>query len=259
MSVPAPRSAGGRADDSSARRRAAGPGRALFAFDRERCGDATLAGADEAGRGCLAGPLVAAAVSFDYARLTRADVRALAALNDSKQLTRSARELLLEEILRRAQQVSVVCCSPQTIDSEGLHRSNLAALTAALVQLTPAPDVMLVDGFSLPGPAPAHTAIVGGDRRSAAVAAASIVAKVTRDRVMLRLHEQYPQYGFDRHVGYATAQHRDAIAAHGVCVLHRLSFASVAYGQLAMDLGLNLTATMEARLPVDGTAGTAPD
>lgn len=259
MTAPPPGAPGGTAGPGRGRRPVGGAGTALFAFDRERCAGGTLAGADEAGRGCLAGPLVAAAVCFDYARLTRADCRALAALNDSKQLTRPVRELLLGEILRRARQVTVVCCSPQTIDREGLHRTNLAALTAALAQLAPAPDVALVDGFALPGAAPPHVAVVGGDRRSAAVAAASIVAKVTRDRLMCRVHAQYPQYGFDRHVGYATAQHRTAITTYGVCVLHRRSFASVAYDQLTIDLEPRLATEATARLHPDPTAAATPE
>ena len=226
------------ADDKGAvrRRLAPKPGPALFAFDRTRCPQGTVAGADEAGRGCLAGPLVAAAVCFDYGRLSRADLRALSALDDSKKLARPVREQLLDEILGRARQVAVICFAPQTIDREGLHRCNLAALTAALERLSPRPDLAFVDGFALPGARVAHEAVIGGDGRSAAIAAASIVAKVTRDRLMLRLHERFPQYAFDHHVGYATPEHRAAIAAHGVCSLHRLSFASVAYTQLEMDL-----------------------
>jgi ribonuclease HII len=195
-----------------------------------------VAGADEAGRGSLAGPLAAAAVCLDYAHLGRRDFTALAALDDSKRLSRAERARLYGEILLRARQVAVVLCSPRTIDRDGLHRCNLRALAAALQAITPAADVALVDGFPLAAGAPPHRALVGGDGRSAAVAAASIVAKVTRDRVMGRLHERFPAYGFDRHVGYATPQHHEAIATHGVCELHRLSFASVAYGQLALDL-----------------------
>ena len=103
--------------------------------------------------------------------------------------------------------------------------------------MDPAPDVALVDGFPLPDCAREHRAVVGGDHLSAAIAAASIVAKVTRDRVMRGLHESYPAYGFDSHVGYATAVHQAAICEHGVCELHRLSFASVAYQQLGLGLG----------------------
>jgi ribonuclease HII len=213
-----------------------------FAFDLDLAGHVTVAGADEAGRGCLAGPLVAAAVSFDYAAMDDADFAALDGLDDSKRVPKARRAALYDEILRRARQVVIVCCSAGTIDREGLHRCNLAALARAVEGIAPAPGVTLVDGFPLPGCRRAHLAVVGGDGRSAAIAAASVVAKVTRDRLMRRLHLSHPQYGFDRHVGYATAAHRDAIAVHGVCELHRLSFASAAYRQLGL--------TFEGREPV---------
>jgi ribonuclease HII len=205
-----------------------------FAFDLDLAGRATVAGADEAGRGCLAGPLVAAAVCFDYAALDGADFAALDRLDDSKKVSRARRAALYEEILRRARQVVIVCCSAGTIDRDGLHRCNLASLARAVEGIAPPPGVTLIDGFPLPGCRRAHRAVVGGDGRSAAIAAASVIAKVTRDRLMLRLHSSHPQYGFDRHVGYATAGHREAIVAHGVCELHRLSFASVAYRELGL-------------------------
>ena len=205
-----------------------------FAFDLDLAGHATVAGADEAGRGCLAGPLVAAAVSFDYAAMDDADFAALDALNDSKKLAKARRAALYDEILRRARQVVIVCRSAGTIDREGLHRCNLDALARAVEGIAPAPRVTLIDGFRLPGCRRPHRAVVGGDGRSAAIAAASVIAKVTRDRLMGRLHLSHPQYGFDRHVGYATAAHREAIVEHGVCELHRLSFASVAYRQLGL-------------------------
>ena len=201
-----------------------------FAFDL------AAGGADEAGRGCLAGPIAAAAVCLDYAVLGEADLAALSGLDDSKRLTRPRREALYHEIVRLARQVVVVLFSPATIDRDGLHRCNLRGLARAIERLDPAPDVALVDGFRLPECAREHRAVVGGDRLSAAVAAASIVAKVTRDRVMCGLHETYPMYGFDRHVGYATAVHQEAICEHGVCELHRLSFASTAYQQLGLGL-----------------------
>ncbi len=207
-----------------------------FAFDLDLAGHVTVAGADEAGRGCLAGPLVAAAVSFDYAAIGDADFAALDRLDDSKKLPKARRAALYDEILRRAHQVVIVCCSAGTIDREGLQRCNLGSLARALEAIAPEPAVTLVDGFPLPACRRAHRAIVGGDGRSAAIAAASVVAKVTRDRLMLRLHLSHPQYGFDRHVGYATAAHREAIVEHGVCELHRLSFASVAYEQLGLTL-----------------------
>jgi len=205
-----------------------------FAFDLDLAGRATVAGADEAGRGCLAGPLVAAAVCFDYAAMDDADFAALDGLDDSKRVSKARRAALYDEILRCARQVVIVCRSPGTIDRDGLHRCNLAALARAVEGIAPAPGVTLVDGFPLPGCRRAHRAVVGGDGRSAAIAAASVVAKVTRDRLMRRLHLSHPQYGFDRHVGYATVAHHEAIAAHGVCELHRLSFASVAYRQLGL-------------------------
>jgi len=209
-----------------------------FAFDLAAAGadGAAVAGADEAGRGCLAGPIAAAAVCLDYAVLGEADLAALSGLDDSKRLTRPRREALYHEIVRLSRQVVVVLFSPATIDRDGLHRCNLRGLARAIERLDPAPDVALVDGFRLPECAREHRAVVGGDRLSAAVAAASIVAKVTRDRVMCGLHETYPMYGFDRHVGYATAVHQEAICEHGVCELHRLSFASTAYQQLGLGL-----------------------
>ena len=207
-----------------------------FAYDAALAGDGLVAGADEAGRGCLAGPLVAAAVCFDLAALRVDDYAALSALDDSKKLTRRVREALYGEILRRASQVVVVSCSPSTIDGVGLHRCNLALLGRAAEALRPRPAVILVDGFALPACACEHRRVVGGDGISAAIGAASVIAKVTRDRVMNRLHAVYPQYGFDRHVGYATAAHQAAIVEHGVCDLHRLSFASVAYRQLGLEL-----------------------
>lgn len=217
-------------------RHTAPPDNTRFSFDVGLCGGGAVAGADEAGRGSLAGPLVAAAVCLDYDRLGQDDFAALAALDDSKKLSGLARSLLYGEILRRAQQVTIVCRSSRTIDREGLHRTNLAALAAALRAMAPCPDAVLVDGFALPSLALPHQAVVGGDGRSAAIAAASIVAKVTRDRLMISLHERHPQYGFDRHVGYATRAHHEAIVEHGVCELHRLSFDSVAYGQLRLGL-----------------------
>ena len=210
-----------------------------FAFDLAAAGrdGAAVAGADEAGRGRLAGPIAAAAVCLDYAALDEAGREALSGLDDSKRLTRERREALYHHIVRLSRQVVVVLLSPATIDRDGLHRCNLRALRRCLELLDPAPDVALVDGFRLPGCACDHQAVVGGYRLSAAVAAASIIAKVTRNRVMRGLHDTYPEYGFDSHVGYATAVPQVAICEHGVCELHRLSFASVAYQQLGMDLG----------------------
>lgn len=209
-----------------------------FAFDLERCATSagrSVAGADEAGRGCLAGPIVAAAVCFDYAPWTDDDFAALSALTDSKRLAAPTRDALYPEVLRRARRVVVVARSSAAIDECGLQVCNLEALGEALEGACDPDGVAFVDGFALPGCAVAHEALVGGDLRSAAIAAASVVAKVTRDRVMRRLHEQYPQYGFDRHVGYATAFHQEMITVHGVCPLHRRSFDAVSYRQLGLS------------------------
>ncbi len=214
-----------------------------FAFDLGRCaaaaGGRVVAGADEAGRGCLAGPIVAAAVCFDYATWRDDDFAAMGALTDSKQLSSPARDALCREVLRRARRAVVVARSNVAIDERGLQRCNLEALGEALEGVRRAAGesacVALVDGFALPGCAVEHEAVVGGDGRSAAIAAASVIAKVTRDRVMRRLHEQYPQYGFDRHVGYATAFHQEMITVHGVCALHRRSFDAVSYRQLGLS------------------------
>jgi ribonuclease HII len=217
-------------------RRGRGTGRKLFAFDRQ-LGTRLIAGADEAGRGSLAGPLVAAAVLFDYERLGPRQVRLLGALNDSKQHNHETREALYPLVMRTAVRVYVVSRCVRTVDGRGLHRTNLAALREALAGAT-APvrgEVLcLVDGFSVGDLGRPQRAIVDGDARSAAIAAASIIAKVTRDRYMHRAEERHPGWGFAEHVGYSTPEHREAIVANGVSPLHRMSFQSLAYQQLAL-------------------------
>jgi ribonuclease HII len=200
----------------------------LFAHDR-RCGAVRVAGADEAGRGCLAGPLVAACVCIDVARLTPAERRALGDLDDSKRLAPAVRERLASAIWVIAEQVALVSADAATIDREGLHRTNLRLLAAVLGKLDPVPEACFVDGFALGTGAVAHRAITGGDRTSAAIAAASVIAKVTRDRMMRALAERYPDYGFEEHMGYGTPRHRAAIARFGPTPIHRRSFASAAY------------------------------
>jgi ribonuclease HII len=209
------------------------PGRRLFAFDRA-LGRRFVAGADEAGRGCLAGPLVAAAVLFDYERLRPADVRALAALNDSKQQTEERREELYPLILRAAAEVAVVSRCAPGIDRRGLHVTNLAALRDALVRVARPGCLCLSDGFPVGDVGHDQRAVVGGDARSAAIAAASVIAKVTRDRYMRRADALHPGWEFAGHVGYATREHRSAIERLGVSPLHRLSFQSLAYQQLSL-------------------------
>lgn len=198
----------------------------LFHFDMELCGRGEAAGADEAGRGCLAGPLVAAAVVFNYSLLDSGRFARLGEkLNDSKQLTARAREELYPLVIQAASRVGIIVAGNRTIDRDGLHKTNLSALGRSLELVAPCAGMMLVDGrLPLPDCPLPHTPVTRGDAKSACVAAASVIAKVTRDRVMRRLHESYPEYGFDSHVGYATAAHKEAIAIHGFTPLHRLSF-----------------------------------
>ena len=221
-----------------ARRRARrdGSGRRLFAFDR-RLGVPLIAGADEAGRGCLAGPLVAAGVLFDYDALTTRELRSLSALNDSKQHTGQAREELFPLVLRSAARVVVVSRCVRGIDARGLHKTNLAALRDAVRAVTrgvPGEVLCLLDGFSVPDFERPQRAIIDGDATSAAIAAASIVAKVTRDRYMRHADAEHPGWSFAEHVGYSTPLHREAILRQGVSPLHRMSFQSLAYQQLAL-------------------------
>ena len=208
-------------------------GRRLFQFDRG-LGVRWIAGADEAGRGCLAGPLVAAAVLFDVEALGVREVRALALLNDSKQHDAAAREALYPIVMRTAVKVAAVSRCATGIDERGLHRTNLAALHDALVRVARPDCLCLVDGFAVPDVGHPQRPIVDGDATSAAIAAASIVAKVTRDRFMHRADALHPGWEFAAHVGYSTPEHRDAIQRQGVSPLHRMSFQSTAYQQLAL-------------------------
>ena len=193
-----------------------------------------MAGADEAGRGCLAGPLVAAAVLLDLDSIGVADGRALGALNDSKQHDHEAREALLPIVMQTAQRVVVVSRSARGIDERGLHKTNLAALRESLIRVARPGCICLIDGFEVPAFEYQQRAVIGGDGLSAAIAAASIVAKVTRDRLMARAGETMPEWGFEEHFGYATPAHREAIIANGVSPIHRLSFKSSAYEQIAL-------------------------
>ena len=206
---------------------ATGAGRRLIAFDR-RLGARFVVGADEAGRGSLAGPLVAAAVLLDTASLIGRRAAALAHLNDSKQLDPGERESLYGVVLASARRVAVSVVPSGEIDRAGLHRSNLDAL-ADVLRAVPGADVRLVDGFRLGPSAPPHRAVVDGDARSAAIAAASIVAKVTRDRVMRRLDAVYPAFGVVSHVSYITPRHAAAVRERGPCAVHRRSFNALCY------------------------------
>ena len=215
------------------RRRKRSSGSRLFRYDRS-LGVRFVAGADEAGRGCLAGPLVAAAVLFDYEKLTLSDLRALSALNDSKQHTMEMRETLYPRVLRAATRVSVTSRCVRGIDERGLHKTNLAALSDMLRRVGVDGCLCLSDGFPVPDTGFDQRPVVGGDATSAAIAAASVIAKVTRDRFMVRMEERYPGWEFATHVGYSTPEHRAAIERQGVSPLHRMSFQSMAYQQLAL-------------------------
>ena len=203
-------------------------GRKLLQFDR-KLGARFVAGADEAGRGPLAGPLLVAGVLLDYAKLRDHRVRPLACLNDSKQCSEAEREELFRAVVSCAERVVVRAISPGEIDREGLHRSNLAAMRAVLHELAPPAEVCLVDGFRLGPSAPEHRRVVDGDEKSAAIAAASIVAKVTRDRMMRRMDALYPAYGFRSHVGYITPRHSAAVREIGPSDIHRRSFQALCY------------------------------
>ena len=203
-------------------------GQRLLSFDR-RLGARFVAGADEAGRGSLAGPLVVAGVLLDYDCLRNHRVRPLALLNDSKQVSPVGREELFRAVVGCATRISVRVIPSAEIDRHGLHRSNLWGLRSVLADLAPPAEACLVDGFRLGPAAPAHRAVVDGDTKSAAIAAASIVAKVTRDRVMRRLDAVYPRYGFARHVGYITPGHSAAVRRHGPSGQHRRSFQALCY------------------------------
>jgi len=179
----------------------------------------------------LAGPLVVAGVLLDYQSLRDHRVRPLALLNDSKQLTPAGRERLFRAVLGCCAKVSVRAVSAREIDATGLHRSNLAAMRAILWELAPPAEICLVDGFRLGPTAPEHKAVVDGDEKSAAIAAASVVAKVVRDRTMRRLAALYPHYGFSSHVGYITPGHSAVVRERGPSEIHRRSFEARCYAE----------------------------
>jgi ribonuclease HII len=182
-----------------------------------RLGFDRVAGVDEVGRGCLAGPVVAAAVVLDPAAH-------VAGLADSKLVPPEERDTLAALIISRATAWAVAIVDAGEIDRVNIHRASLQAMRQAVGALAPLPDAVLVDGFRIPDLAIPQRGIVKGDRRCAAIAAASIVAKVTRDRLMRDLDVQDPRYGFARHKGYATAEHLDAVARYGYSAIHRRSF-----------------------------------
>jgi len=182
-----------------------------------RVGFNAVAGCDEVGRGCLAGPVVAAAVVLDPDRY-------VARISDSKTVTALERARLYDKITRVAISWCVAAAECDEIDRINIHQASLRAMQRAVLGLTPLPDFVLVDAFRIPDLRMAQRAIEHGDARCTAIAAASIVAKVTRDRMMLELHTRDPRYGFDRHKGYATREHLDAVSRFGYSEVHRRSF-----------------------------------
>src|SRR4051812_37851052 len=188
-----------------------------------RRGFEVVAGADEAGRGACAGPLVAAACVLPAGRRGR-----VPELADSKLLTAAARERVYAEVVDRALAWSVVVIDVEDLDARGMHVTNIEALRRAVCALDPGPDYVLTDGFPVPGLARPTLAVWKGDRVAACVAAASVLAKVTRDRIMLELHERWPEYDFAGHKGYITDVHSAALERHGPCPEHRMRFVNVA-------------------------------
>jgi ribonuclease HII len=193
-------------------------------------GFALVAGVDEVGRGALAGPLLAAAVILP-------DDFDLPGLKDSKLLTPKQRDVLSVMIREQALALAMVRVTPAIIDRRGLHKSNVRALRVAVSRLEPRPHYALSDGFSVPRMPVPTLSIRKGDRVAASVAAASIVAKVVRDRSMRRLHRRFPMFGFARNKGYGTAEHWSALRTHGPTPIHRMSFKGVgAQGTVEADL-----------------------
>jgi ribonuclease HII len=205
-----------------------------------RAGFAPVAGIDEAGRGACAGPLVVAAVVLEPAAIPR-----MPGLADSKLLSPQAREDAYVEVLRRAIDWHVVVIGSDQIDATGLHVCNVSGMRRAFAGLRTKPGYVLTDGFPVRGLGAPALAVWKGDRVTASVAAASVIAKVSRDRMMRDLHERYPQYGFERHKGYVTDEHVRALAEHGPCPVHRYSFVNVVRAA-SLPGGAGPVATAEA-------------
>ena len=182
-----------------------------------RVGFCHVAGCDEVGRGCLAGPVVAAAVVLDPGRH-------IPGVSDSKLVPAEEREELYAVIVKHAVAWAVASADPREIDHINIHQASLRAMQRAVMALTPLPDIVLVDAFRVPDLPMAQRGVPHGDRRCSAIAAASIIAKVTRDREMVVLHANDPRYGFDQHKGYATKAHLDAVGRFGYSPVHRRTF-----------------------------------
>lgn len=196
----------------------------LYGYERAlaRAGLSPVAGVDEAGRGACAGPLVAAACILPPGKAGQ-----VPGLADSKLLTARARERAYDEVVRRAVAWSVVVVGPGECDRLGMHVANVAALRRSLARLEVPAAYVLTDGFPVDGLAVPGLAMWKGDRVAACISAASVIAKVTRDRLMLAEHERFPEYDFDVHKGYITDAHAAALAEHGPCEIHRRRFVNV--------------------------------
>lgn len=188
-----------------------------------KAGISPIAGVDEAGRGPCAGPLVIAAVI-----LKDPFAPELAQVRDSKEIPEGKREELFDVIMNIAMSVSVIRVSVQEIDARGVHAANLDGMRRAVAGLSIEPAYVLTDGYAIEGLAVPNVAVWKGDQVVTAISAASIIAKVTRDREMIELDKKYPQFGFAKHKGYITAAHTAALAEHGPCVEHRTSFSNIA-------------------------------
>jgi len=188
-----------------------------------KAGISPIAGVDEAGRGPCAGPLVIAAVI-----LKDPFAPELAQVRDSKEISESKREELFEVIMNIAMSVSVIRVSVEEIDARGVHAANLDGMRRAVAGLSIEPAYVLTDGYAIEGLAVPNVAVWKGDQVVTAISAASIIAKVTRDREMIELDKKYPEYGFAKHKGYITAVHTAALAANGPCAEHRKSFSNIA-------------------------------
>jgi len=188
-----------------------------------KSGLSAIAGVDEAGRGACAGPLVIAALI-----LKDPESSALSKVRDSKELTPKAREEIFPVILENARSQSIIEISPAEIDSFGLHKSNIEGMRRAISALDITPDYVLTDGYEIPGIAIPNLAVWKGDQVALTISAASILAKVHRDRLMASLDKEYPEYGFAEHKGYVTSSHTAALERIGVSPVHRKSYANIA-------------------------------
>jgi ribonuclease HII len=186
-------------------------------------GISPIAGVDEAGRGPCAGPLVIAAVI-----LKDPTAPELSEVRDSKEVSESKREVLFDVIMNIAESVSIIIIPPSEIDERGVHAANLDGMRRAVKGLRITPAYVLTDGYAIEGLAIPNVAVWKGDQVVTAISAASIIAKVTRDRIMIELDSKYPQYGFAKHKGYITAVHTKALTEHGPCIEHRTSFSNIA-------------------------------